>query len=66
MKYYNWIDFKVSKVLNIFALISNALMKVEEEGAMKACALKSVRELESQLEAEKEARNKAEKRLSYH
>ena len=41
-------------------------MKVEEEGAMKTQALKSVRELESQLEAEKEARNKAEKRLSYH
>lgn len=48
--------------------VSNALMKVDEEGAMKAQALKSVRELESQLgevvedlEAEKEARNKAEK-----
>ena len=29
--------------------VSNALMKVEEEGAMKAQALKSVWELESQL-----------------
>merc|ERR1712042_342654 len=48
--------------------VAQALMKVDEEAAQKATAQKSLREVESQLsevaedlEAEKEARNKAEK-----
>merc|ERR1712029_525275 len=48
--------------------VTQALMKVDEEAAHKAASQKSLRELESQLgeviedlEAEKEARNKAEK-----
>ena len=48
--------------------VAQALMKVDEEAAAKANSQKSLRELESQLgevvedlEAEKEARNKAEK-----
>ena len=48
--------------------VANAMMKVDEEAAGKANAQKALREMETQLsevvedlEAEKDARNKAEK-----